>query len=74
MADDNATDTTKDEHRKQAYSKNGITSPSLMGSNKDQEEADTGNLPKEVFGKRKKERSATKHKKTIYIYIYIYIN
>ena len=36
MSDNNATDTTEDGQRKQVHSQNGIRSPSLMGSNKDQ--------------------------------------
>ena len=55
MVDYNATDTTEDGQRKQVHSENEITSPSLMGSNKDQGEVGTGNSPGE--------RNATKHKK-----------
>ena len=47
MADNNATDTTKDGQRKHVQSDNGMRSPSLMG----------------VYEKRKRGRSATKHKK-----------
>ena len=63
MVDYNATDTTEDGQRKQVHSENEITSPSLMGSNKDQGEVGTGNSPKGVSGKRKRGRNATKHKK-----------
>ena len=63
MADYNATDTTEDEQKKQAHSENEIRSPSLMGSNKHQGEVGTGNSPKGVFGKWRRGRNATKHKK-----------
>ena len=63
MVDNNATDTTEDGQRKQVHSENGIRSPSLMGSNKDQGEVGTGNSPKRVSEIWKKGRSATKHKK-----------
>ena len=63
MVDYNATDTTEDGQRKQVRSENEITSPSLMGSNKDQGEVGTGNSPKGVSGKRKRGRNAIKHKK-----------
>ena len=36
IADNNAADTKEDGQRKQLHSENGIRSPSLMGSNKDQ--------------------------------------
>ena len=42
MADYNATDKTEDWQRKQVHSENGIRSPSLMGSNKEQEKVGTG--------------------------------
>ena len=64
MAGNNATDTTEDGQRKQVYSENGIRSPSLIGSNKDQGEVGTGNSAKGVSEKPKRGRSATKHKKT----------
>ena len=63
MADYKATDTTEDGQRKQVHSEKEIRSPFPMGSNKDQGEVGTGNSPKGVSGKRKKGRSATKHKK-----------
>ena len=63
MIDNNATDTTEDGQRKQVHSENRIRSPSLMGSDKDQGEVDTGNSLKGVSQKRKRGRSATKHKK-----------
>ena len=63
MADNNTTDTTKDKQRKQVHSENGIGSSSLMGSNKDQGEVGIGNSSKGVSVKRKRMRSATKHKK-----------
>ena len=63
MADYNATDTTEDGQRKQVHSENEIRRPSLMGSNKDQGEVGTGNSTKQVSGKWKRGRSATKHKK-----------
>ena len=63
MVDNNATDTTEDGQRKQVHSENRIRSPSLMGSDKDQGEVDTGNSLKGVSQKRKRGRSATKHKK-----------
>ena len=63
MADNNATDITEDGQRKQAYSENGIRSPSLMGPNKNQEKVGTGNLTKGVSEKRKRWRSTIKHRK-----------
>ena len=63
MVDNNAIGTTEDGQRKQVHSENGIIIPSLMGSNKNQEEVVTWNLPKGVTGKRRKGGSATKHKK-----------
>ena len=63
MTDNNATDTTEYRQRKQVHSKNGMRSPSLIGSNKDKREVGKGNQPKGVSEKRKRERSATKHKK-----------
>ena len=41
MAYNNATDTTKDGHRKQVHSETEIRSPSLMGSNKGHGEVGT---------------------------------
>ena len=63
MADNNTTDTTKDKQGKQVHSENEIGSSSLMGSNKDQGEVGIGNSSKGVSVKRKRMRSATKHKK-----------
>ena len=63
MTDNNVTDTPEDEQRKQVHSENGIRSPSLIGSNKDQGEVDTGNSPEGVSEKRKRGGSPTKDKK-----------
>ena len=64
MVDYIAVDTTEDGQRKQVHPENEIRSPSLMRSIKDQGEVGTGNLPRGVSGKRKRGRSATKHKKS----------
>ena len=45
MAYNNATDTTKDGHRKQVHSENEIRSPSLMGSNKGHGKVGTEDRP-----------------------------
>ena len=53
MSDNNATDTTEDELRKQAHSKHGIRSSFLMVSNKDQVEVGTGNCLRKSLKKGK---------------------
>ena len=58
MSDNNPTDTIEDGQRKQVHSENGIISPFLMRSIKDQVEAGTGNLPKGVSENRKRGRNA----------------
>ena len=63
MADYNVTYTTEDGQRKQVHSEYEIRRSSLIGSNKDQGEVGTENSPKGVSRKRKRGRSANKHKK-----------
>ena len=63
MADNNVTDITEEKQRKKCRFNNVISSPSVMGSSIGQGLTATGNLPKGIFVKRKRGRSATKHKK-----------
>ena len=55
MTDSNAIDTTEYGQWKQVHSENGIRSPSLIGSSKDQGQVGTGNSPKGVSEKRENE-------------------
>ena len=62
-AENNTADTTEDGQRKQVHSDNGIRSPFLMESNKDQGEVGTRNSLIRVSEKWNRWRSSSKHKK-----------